>query len=143
MRRLIYAFFLISLTCNPLSGQHRIDLSGRWQFAVDPQDKGLPEKWYNRPLSDQVTLPGSMSTNNKGDDITLTTKWTGQIVDSSFFKNPEYAKYRVPGNIKIPFWLQSLKHYQGAAWYQKEVVIPENWKGQNTVLFLERCHWES
>jgi len=143
MRRLIYAFFLISLSCTHLSGQHRIDLSGRWQFAIDPQDKGIPEKWYNRPLSDQVTLPGSMSTNNKGDDITLTTKWTGQIVDSSFFKNPEYAKYRVPGNIKIPFWLQSLKHYQGAAWYQKEVVIPENWKGQNMVLFLERCHWES
>ncbi len=84
-----------------------------------------------------------MTSNGKGDDISLTTQWTGQIVDSSYFKNPEYAKYREPGNIKIPFWLQPAKYYKGAAWYQKEVTIPEDWKDQTVELFLERCHWES
>lgn len=122
---------------------NKTDLSGSWKFSADPGDKGIQEKWFSRSLSDKVILPGSMSTNNKGDEITLATKWTGQIVDSSYFKIPEYAKYRAPGNIKIPFWLQSLKHYQGAAWYQKEVIIPTAWKGQNITLFLERCHWES
>jgi beta-galactosidase/beta-glucuronidase len=67
----------------------------------------------------------------------------GQIVDSAFYENPEYAKYREPGNIKVPFWLQPVKYYEGAAWYQKEVNIPENWNGQFVELFLERCHWES
>ncbi len=143
MKRLIFIFFFLSVVCGNLAGQQKIDLSGTWKFSVDPGDKGIFEKWFNTSLPEKVMLPGSMSTNDKGDDITLTTKWTGQIVDSSYYKNPEYAKYRVPGNIKIPFWLQSLKHYQGAAWYQKEVVIPENWKGQNIVLYLERCHWES
>ncbi len=123
--------------------ENKIDLSGTWKFAVDRDDKGVPEKWFSQSLPDQVTLPGSMTTNGKGDDITLETEWTGQIVDSSFYKKPEYEKYRQPGNIKIPFWLQSVKHYQGAAWYQKEVIIPENWKGQNIGLYLERCHWES
>ena len=33
--------------------------------------------------------------------------------------------------------------YQGAAWYQREVVIPEEWKGKNVRLLLERCHWET
>src|SRR5665648_68710 len=84
-----------------------------------------------------------MTSNGKGDEITLTTPWTGQIVDSSFYKNPEYAKFREPGNIKIPFWLQPLKYYKGAAWYQKEVTIPEDWNEQFVELFLERCHWES
>ncbi|MEI6680407.1 MAG: sugar-binding domain-containing protein [Mariniphaga sp.] len=121
----------------------KIDLSGEWRFAVDTQDKGIPEKWFNKLLNDKVVLPGSMSTNGKGDDISLKTRWTGQIVDSSFFKSPTYARYRVAGNIKIPFWLQSLKHYQGAAWYQKEVTIPASWKGEEITLFLERCHWES
>ena len=125
------------------SGQQKIDLSGSWKFAADPFDKGITEKWFDKKLSATVVLPGSMSTNDKGDDVSLTTKWTGQIVDSSYFKNPEYAKYRVPGNIKVPFWLQSLKHYQGAAWYQKEVDIPADWKEQNINLVLERCHWES
>jgi hypothetical protein len=110
---------------------------------MDPLDKGIPEKWFEQVLKDHVTLPGSMSTNGKGEDISVGTKWTGQILDSSYFRNPEYAKYRIPGNIKIPFWLQSLKHYQGAAWYQKEVNVPENWKNQSITLFLERCHWES
>ena len=143
MKKLTVLFLILSLTGHLLNGQNKIDLSGTWKFAADPSDKGISEKWYARQLPDKVTLPGSMSTNGKGDDITLTTKWTGQIVDSSYFKNPEYAKYRLPGNIKIPFWLQSLKHYQGAAWYQKEVTIPENWKDQNILLSLERCHWES
>lgn len=123
--------------------ENKIDLSGSWKFAIDRQDQGIAEKWYQKSLPDQVVLPGSMSTNGKGDDITLTTEWTGQIVDSSFYKKTEYEKYRKAGNIKIPFWLQSLKHYQGAAWYQKEVIIPENWKGQHIGLYLERCHWES
>jgi hypothetical protein len=123
--------------------EKQIDLSGEWRFATDREDKGISEKWFNKLLTDKVILPGSMSTNGKGDDISLKTKWTGQIVDSSFFKSPAYARYRVPGNIKIPFWLQPLKHYQGAAWYQKEVTIPASWNGEEITLFLERCHWES
>ena len=121
----------------------KVDLSGTWRFAMDPADKGIAEGWFSRILKDTLTLPGSLTSNGIGDDITLTTTWTGQIVDSTFFKSPEYAKFREPGNIKIPFWLQPLKYYKGAAWYQKEVVIPKDWKGQFIGLFLERCHWES
>ena len=138
---LVFAI-LVFANCQ-LVGQKKIDLSGTWKFAVDPSDKGVTEKWFNSLLRDNVTLPGSISTNNKGEEISLNTKWTGQIVDSSFFKNPEYARYRQPGNFKIPFWLQSLKHYQGAAWYQKEVTIPADWDKQSIFLSLERCHWES
>ena len=137
----ILAIFI--MVCQTPVGQTKIDLSGTWQFAADPLDKGIPEGWYNQILPDHIILPGSMTTNGKGDDITLKTPWTGQIVDSSFYKKPEYAKYREPGNIKIPFWLQPVKYYKGAAWYQKEVTIPKNWDSRFVGLFLERCHWES
>jgi hypothetical protein len=121
----------------------KIDLSGEWKFAIDSLDLGISEKWFNQELAEKITLPGSMTTNGKGNEITLKTPWIGQIVDSSFYIKPEYAKFRQPGNIKIPFWLQPVKYYKGAAWYQKEVTIPENWDGQFIGLFLERCHWES
>lgn len=140
----LFIVVMIALTgCQQKTIQQKIDLSGEWKFAVDSLDKGIQEKWFDQMLTDKVVLPGSMTTNGKGDDITLKTHWIGQIVDSSFYKNPEYAKFREPGNIKIPFWLQRVKYYKGAAWYQKEVTIPEDWNGQFVGLFLERCHWES
>jgi beta-galactosidase/beta-glucuronidase len=30
--------------------------------------------------------------------------------------------------------------YEGRAWYEKQVVIPESWRGQRITLFLERPH---
>jgi hypothetical protein len=140
---LIAILSVLLFSCQKAAVQQKIDLAGTWQFEMDPSDKGITEAWYNQVLSDSLILPGSLTTNGKGDDITLTTQWIGQIVDSSFYKKPEYAKFRGPGNIKIPFWLQPVKYYKGAAWYQKEVTIPEDWNGQSVGLFLERCHWES
>src|SRR5699024_4691586 len=29
------------------------------------------------------------------------------------------------------------------AWYQKEVIIPQDWNKKHIILFLERVHWES
>jgi len=145
MRNIVLLSILLlttTIACNKKI-EKRIDLSGTWQFALDPSDKGISQGWFNQVFPDTLTLPGSLTSNGKGDDITLTTPWTGQIVDSSFFKKPEYAKFREPGNIKIPFWLQPLKYYKGAAWYQKEVTIPKDWRGQYIELFLERLHWES
>ncbi len=121
----------------------RIELSGTWSFQVDSLDKGVAERWYQKKLGDRISLPGSMTTNGQGDDISVNTPWTGGIVDSSWFVKPEYAVYRQPGNIKVPFWLQPVKYYKGAAWYQKSVVIPEGWKDRYLELFIERAHWET
>jgi hypothetical protein len=33
--------------------------------------------------------------------------------------------------------------YTGPAWYQREIVIPETWRGKRITLFLERPHWET
>ena len=139
---LVAALLLITAACSRPEIS-KIDLSGEWRFAVDSTDTGITDQWYSGLLNEVVVLPGSMTTNGKGDDITLETPWTGQIVDSSYYKNPAYSKFREPDNIKIPFWLQPIKYYKGAAWYQREVTIPENWDGQFVGLFLERCHWES
>ncbi len=131
------------LGCQKPDNAQKIDLSGAWNFALDSNDSGISEKWFSKNLGDVIQLPGSLTSNGIGNEINLNTPWTGQVVDSSFFKNSEYARYREPDNFKVPFWLQPVKYYKGAAWFQKEIDIPTSWKGKDILLFLERCHWES
>ena len=118
----------------------QISLAGQWHFAIDRNDVGTKEIWFNKKLDDVIKLPGTMAENLKGDDVNLYTKWTGSIYDSSFFFRPSLAKYRQPENVKIPFWLTPVKHYVGVAWYQKKVNIPAAWNKKRVILFLERSH---
>jgi beta-galactosidase/beta-glucuronidase len=109
--------------------REKLSLAGEWKFRIDSLDQGIENKWYNE--------------NGKGDEVTLKTDWTGEIVDRSYFTDKKYERYRQQGNIKIPFWLKPVKYYKGVAWYQKEVDLPTGWNGKHIVLFLERPHWET
>ena len=120
-----------------------MSLAGEWKFRIDSLDQGIDQRWYNTAFDETVKLPGSMAENGKGEEVTVSTDWTGNIVDRSYFTDKRYEKYRQPGNIKIPFWLKPVKFYKGAAWYQKEIDLPEEWNRKRVVLFLGRCHWES
>ena len=120
-----------------------VDLSGEWAFKIDSLDLGIEEEWFKKEFSEIVNLPGSMSTNGKGNEVSLQTDWTGSIFDSSYFFQPQYAKYREADNFKVPFWLQPVRHYVGAAWYKKTINIPEDWENKSVELFLERCHWQT
>ncbi|MBE9517931.1 MAG: beta-galactosidase, partial [Bacteroidetes bacterium] len=133
---------LVLVSCNQEKELY-IDLSGEWKVYLDRDDLGFTKLWNNASITETVTLPGSLVENGLGDEISLSTQWTGQIVDSSWHNAEKYAPYREEGNIKIPFWLQPELKYLGAAWFQKEVIIPETWSNKNIVLHLERPHWET
>ena len=138
--------FVLMAVCSMLMGQAQtvIDLSGTWQFQIDREDVGETEQWFKRTmLDDTMPLPGSMPEMLKGDDVTVKTVWTGSLYDSSYYYNPAMEKYRVEGNVKLPFFLTPDKHYVGAAWYIREVTLSKEWTGQHVTLFLERPHWES
>lgn len=144
--KLFLVFFLLLVVSSCKNEQNlRIDLSGEWSFKIDSLDSGIQENWYSNQFSESILLPGSMNTNDKGNELSVKTKWTGNIWDndSLWYKDPKMAKYRQKGNIKIPFWLTPNKKYTGAAWYQKKVNIPADWQGLNIDLHLERVHWES
>ena len=99
---------LLVLNCSEqFSSQNqdwRKDLSGTWFFRIDSLDIGITEKWFLSQLSSKIKLPGSMVENGYGSDISIATKWTGQIVDKSWYDDEKYEKYRQYGTIKIPFW---------------------------------------
>ncbi|MBN1116578.1 MAG: hypothetical protein JXA77_05220 [Bacteroidales bacterium] len=90
--------------------RYEIDLSGKWQFALDEEQKGISEKWFLKSLDDEVILPGSLDENLKGLEKTDTV--------SGYLNRPVY--------------------YTGLAWYQKELVIPEEWDRKYIELIMER-----
>jgi hypothetical protein len=142
--RAIVCSLLVTLLLQHYSyAQSTISLAGNWQFTTDAADEGITQRWFTQIFPGSIELPGSMLENNKGGAVTLQTKWTGSIYDSSWFFNPRFEKYRQPGNLKFPFWLTPAKYYVGAAWYQKEVTIPQSWEGKHITLFLERAHTET
>lgn len=118
-----------------------IPLDGKWEVALDPEDVGTAGEWQQKNFSDVIILPGSLQEQGFGYNVGLDTKWTGLVVDSGWYYAPEYEKYRQPGNMKVPFWLNPDKHYVGVAWYRKEVDVPSGWENRPVVLQLERAHW--
>lgn len=123
-------------------GQNKLSLAGEWQLRLDPDDLGLRKHWWQETYNDRVNLPGSLTENGKGNDVTLQTPWVGDVIDSTYFVDDKYKKYR-EGNIKIPFWLKPVKYYAGPAWYKRQIDIPADWAKKQIMLNLERCHWET
>ena len=139
--RLLWA--ILACLCSFTAFSASIDLSGKWRFKLDPKNEGIEQEWFRNRLRDKIQLPGSLQEQGYGYDVDVNTKWTGQIVDQSWFTAPEYAKYREKGNVKVPFWLNPEKHYVGVAWYQRDFVVPADWKDAPLVLTLERTNWET
>lgn len=132
MKRLLLILFTIHSALFA-SSQEVISLSGSWQFALGDSTK----------YKDYVLLPGSMQTNGQGFPVTVNTRWTGSLYDSSYYFNPYMEKYRQEGNMKFPFFLTPEKHYVGGAWYRRSVYVPESWKKRHVTLYLERPHIET
>ena len=132
MKRLSVLFSIVMLGMASFA-QQSIDLAGTWKFSVGETAN----------YDDTVTLPGSMLTNGKGNDVSVSTRWTGSLYDSSYYFNPYMAKYRVEGSMKFPFFLTPDKHYVGKAWYMRTVNVPKSWKKQRVILYLERPHIET
>ena len=90
--------------------RERIDLSGTWAFQLDTGLVGETNAWFSTDLNDQIELPGTTDSNQKGFLNTDTT---------TMHLNRQYT-------------------YAGAAWYQKEVTIPESFAGKHLELYFER-----
>jgi hypothetical protein len=108
---------VLLLAALPLAGQTDvIPLEGTWQFRLDAEKSGSQMKWHEQRFEgDVIFLPGS--------------------TDQAGFGLKTAAASRG--------WLSRPFVYEGAAWYQREVVVPGAWRGKRLELFLERPHWET
>jgi beta-galactosidase len=144
--RTVLMLLLLVMTCfvNRLSkAEERISLAGKWAFQLDHAGEGMSQNWFKSKLRDEIRLPGSLQNQGFGLGVDTETDWTGVPRVEAWLKEPQYAKYREPGHVKVPFCLQPERHYVGAAWYQREIEIPRSWRGKRVVLRLERPHWET
>ncbi len=139
----LVAVFLIAFPLAALADQNQLDLSGRWNFALDRADAGVAEQWFNQALPDSIKLPGSLQEQGYGDPPSTNTPWLGTLYDKYWYLRAPYKKYATADNFKIPYWLQPERHYVGTAWYSRSFKIPEDWAGRRFVLYLERVHWSS
>ncbi len=91
-----------------------ISLAGNWRFELNgPHPADSPGTLPHLKLDDQVELPGTTETNRKGKPSG--PGWDGQL--SRAFK------------------------FEGAAWYQRDVDVPDSWRGKRITLFLERTKY--
>lgn len=89
-----------------------IALQGAWDFALDPDRKGLSEDWHKTRFEDEITLPGTI----------------------------DLARKCPPGPSAGMAYLTRRNPYVGPAWYARDVVVPEDHDGLYHDLFLERPH---
>ena len=111
---LLIAILLVVTACKHRSFvpvHDTISLEGSWKFALDSAGIGVSEKWYSRTFTDSVKLPGTLDENRRGIPNTNRQE-TGRLSRELM--------------------------YAGMAWYQKTVIIPENWKGRYIRLMMER-----
>ncbi len=135
----LHAIFALVLAATPVGAAAPLDLSGSWRFALDAPDLGIkcqPDQWR---FPDAIRLPGILTAQGFGDAPSFKTAWTGDG-----WRYPQmFKEWQAAENFKFPFFLQPPRHYVGAAWYQRDINIPEDWKGGGAVLHLERVHWHS
>jgi hypothetical protein len=111
---LIVIVLILASSCNKASFvplHEKLNLNGSWKFALDTAKVGINEGWYNRTLSDSVRLPGTLDENRKGIPNT---------------------------NTQETMRLSREMMFAGMAWYQKTILIPENWAGKYIRLMMER-----
>lgn len=135
---------IMSLTTTALSQtQSSIDLSGEWRFALDRSAEGESARWFASSLPDHIKLPGILQSQGHGDEISTKTPWVLSLYDRNWFDRIDYQSYTRSGSVKVPFLSQPPRHYIGKAWYQRDIVIPDAWRGRRVVLALERPRWQT
>lgn len=108
---LSFIFFLLaSCDTSPKGEPNLIDLQGEWQFALDIANVGVKQKWYLRDLEESVQLPGTTDSNKKG------------------FLNTDTTTSH----------LHRVHTYEGGAWYQKKIIVPQDFARQHLSLYFER-----
>jgi hypothetical protein len=136
---------LVVLAClallSPSSGEAadrpQMDLSGPWEFRLDPLDVGRSERWFEGRVSfgRTVNVPGA---------------WNAQGV--GFESDEQLRRYEAErlegqkelnrrGILGVQRESDRLFHvYPGPAWYRRRVTIPDAWKGLVPWLVLDGAH---
>ncbi|MDE7274595.1 MAG: beta-glucuronidase [Lachnospiraceae bacterium] len=89
----------------------KLNLSGTWQFALDGEKAGLKQEFYKKTsFDDTIDLPTTTAEAKKGQKGT--ERFTGYLTETY--------------------------HFEGYAWYLKEIEIPAEERGKRFFFAMER-----
>jgi len=108
---LLVASVAPALAQNPTRTADTLSLTGKWEFALDPNGAGVKEGWAVHTLADSIVLPNTTDVARKG-------------------KLQEATEEAWKLTRRYP--------YEGLAWYRKTFTAPQEWKGHEVALYLER-----
>ena len=83
------------------------------------------------PANDALSLDGSWRFQLDRTNVGIAENWAAKKLSSQLS-----AHIHLPGSLPE-------QNYNGAAWFQRSVTIPLDWKNQRVVLTLERPHWQT
>jgi beta-galactosidase len=102
-------------THNKVDLRTAMSLNGEWQFVLDSNDAYRGDELSPGMLDSSIQVPGSWEEQGFG----------------------EPSQHEPLGTWK------KLREYVGAAWYAKEVTIPEQMEGKQFILVLAGARWKS
>lgn len=89
----------------------KFNLAGTWQFALDKEKKGIEQEFYKKTsFTDEISLPTTTAEAKKGEKGT--ERFTGYLTETY--------------------------HFEGYAWYLREVLIPKEETGKRFFFSMER-----
>ncbi|WP_313076328.1 hypothetical protein [Lacrimispora sp.] len=131
-----------------------MDLSGIWDVWIMPQEKGqelvtrsfiegkdLPPERPRRDADGPITLPGILQGQGYGDEIQKDTPWVSGLHDPFWYEREEY-QFGQEKEVLVPFLSQPPRHFIGLAWYEREILIPEDTE-EEIYLHIELTRWRS
>jgi len=121
MRYFVLSYFVLQITFFANAQSEILSIKGEWHVRLDSLDKGEREKWFNDSSGMNIHLPGTLDEAGLGRKSQLIVQMQRPIVDQ----------------------LTRKYSYIGAAWYSREVLIPESWRQEQLFLFLERVIWKT
>src|SRR5437867_3885270 len=117
-----------------------IDLSGEWEFKLDPLDVGRAEKWFEGrvPYERMIRVPGAWNAEGVACDSEKQLRdYEGQSLE-------EQKPLNKLGTLGVQRESERLfSAYPGPGWYRKEVTIPADWNGKVPWLIFGGVHREA
>ena len=142
--------WLVLLTLHGMAAQPRpeeahaerssLDLSGEWEFKMDPLDVGRAEKWFEEmiPYERTIRVPGAWNAQGVAFE---SDKQLREYEEQRREEQKSLNKLGILGAQRESDRLFST--YPGPAWYRKGATIPADWKGKIPWLIFDRVHREA
>jgi len=120
-------------------GLFRSDLAGDWRVRLDPNNRGERLRWFSTELGpDKLKLPGTTDQAQIGTPLDRSS-----MTYSAEFLQTQWPGTDLPPRLDKAGYLLRDWYFVGNVWYQREILVPEEWRDLWLRFSLERTIWET